>query len=159
MGGRGSGGHNRKPVARKKLEGNAGHRRLKKEPPAPIGEPKIPSYLGVPARREWKRVVALLLPTKTLSLIDADALGAYATSLAHLARIEKAIAKLRSPWLDDRIKLMRLRAELIRQLRGYQADFGLTPSSRAKLEVPDNDPTQDPLDDLFSGKDSSEVVQ
>ena len=44
MGGKGSGGHNRKPTAQKLAEGNRGKRRLNlREPKALPGEPQMPS--------------------------------------------------------------------------------------------------------------------
>jgi len=47
MGGKGSGGHNRKPTALKKLQGNPGKRKLNKNEPALVlGEPLMPLGLS-----------------------------------------------------------------------------------------------------------------
>ena len=61
MGGKGSGGHNRKPTAQKLAEGNRGKRRLNlREPKALPGEPQMPSGMTEQARAVWPEVVAML---------------------------------------------------------------------------------------------------
>ena len=60
MGGRGSGGKNRKPTAIKKAEGNRGKRKLnEREPVALAGEPAIPKVLSRAARAVWPSICAL----------------------------------------------------------------------------------------------------
>ena len=59
MGGKGSGGHNRKPTNLKKAEGNRGKRPLNlREPKALPGEPPMPSGMTEQARAVWPEVVS-----------------------------------------------------------------------------------------------------
>jgi phage terminase small subunit len=57
MGGKGSGGHNRKPIAQKKAEGNRGKRAINlRDPKALPGEPQMPSGMTEQAQSVWREV-------------------------------------------------------------------------------------------------------
>src|SRR5271155_6186955 len=94
MGGKGSGGSNRKPTALKKFLGNPGKRKLNdKEPAAPKGVPEMPRFLTIEARAEWKRIVPILCNMGLLTVADGKALAAYCSAYAQLAKAEAAIEK------------------------------------------------------------------
>jgi len=59
MGGTGSGGHNKKSVATKLLEGNPGKRKIPKVEvvTSSTGAPTCPTWLAPEAKREWRRTL------------------------------------------------------------------------------------------------------
>jgi len=171
VGGRGSGGHNRKSTARKKLEGNRGHRKLNsKEPKPKPGAPAMPPYVFASrfARDEWNRLVPLLLEMKILTTADGPALGGLCAAYSQLVMAENAIQKYGLMVADlehatgvGMVRVnpaVRIKSDALRHLRAFCSQFGLDPASRSKLSIR-NDPTQDPVDDFFSGKDTDEIVQ
>lgn len=172
MGGRGSGGRNRKPAAVKKTQGNAGHRRLKaKEPPAPSGAPAIPSYLNAQGRDEWNRLVPLLLEMKVLTKADGAALGALCSAYEQLVKATAAIEKygLICATLDQETGVavlkvnpgVRIKSDALRHIRSSLASFGLDPASRSRLSISEdpNDRPSDPLENIRRAKTASDVVQ
>ena len=57
-----------KPTALRLYEGNRGHRPLNdREPVALMGEPEMPKHLDRDARREWRRLVPLLMTMRVLT--------------------------------------------------------------------------------------------
>src|SRR5438132_13074356 len=94
MGGKNSGGRNRKPTAVKKLQGNAGKRKLNPREPKPkVGVPEMPAHLPKIAVLAWKRLVPILTGMNVLTIADGDALGAYCSAIAQWGQAELAIAK------------------------------------------------------------------
>lgn len=170
MGGRGSGGHNRKSTAVKKREGNRGHRKLnKKEPKPEPGVPPMPPYVQVSkyARAEWDRLVPLLIELKVLTKADGPSLGGLCSAFSQLVMAENAIQKYGLMVADlehttgvgiVRVNpAVRIKSDALRHLRAFCSQFGLDPASRSKLEI--DDPAQDKKDDFFSREDPDEVVQ
>ena len=150
MGGRGSGGHNRKPTALKRLEGNPGKRKLNDREPQPgPGRPEMPPGLSRIARQEWKQIVPRLEQMGVLTTVDGKALAAYCSTYAQWMQAEKNIAKygLVTAIVDpDGTGLVVLKAnpavkiksESLRLMRAFLSDFGLTPASRARLVTNDD---------------------
>jgi P27 family predicted phage terminase small subunit len=160
MGGKGSGGSNRKPTALKKFLGNPGKRKLnEKEPKAPKGVPEMPRFLNGEARAEWRRIVPVLCKMGVLTVADGKALAAYCSCYSQLAKAEAAIEKfgLICATLDQvtgvaELKVnpaVRIKSDALRQMKSFLIEFGLTPASRSKLKINANDDEPDALDDLF----------
>ena len=171
MGGRGSGGHNRKSTARKKLEGNPGHRKLNhKEPKPKPGTPPMPPYVAASriAREQWNRLVPILLELKVLTTADGPSLGGLCTAFSQLVMAENAIQKYglmvadleRSTGVATvRVNpAVRIKSDALRHLRAFCSLFGLDPASRSKISVESHGDSQDPMDDYLSGKAAGEVV-
>lgn len=177
MGGRGSGGHNRKDAEVKKRQGNAGHRNLNKHAPkgAP-GTPVMPEGLSAVAQQEWDDIVPLLV-RMGVQVCEADgkALAAYCSCYAQWMLAEKEIADygitinvVHSDEEDGEILFsefkvnpaVRVRSDALRQMKSFLIEFGLTPASRCKLETkPAGDAPTDALEDFLSGKASDDTVQ
>jgi phage terminase small subunit len=97
MGGRGSGGKNKKSDDRRELEGNAGHRPLNKKEPRPsTGEPAMPADLSIKARIIWKQLVPLLLEMKVLTVADSEALAALCTARVRWRQAEDLVERMGS---------------------------------------------------------------
>lgn len=181
MGGRGSGGKNRKPAAIKKAEGNRGKRKPKASLSVALpGEPPMPAFLVTPRLKAiWRMLVPILKKKGVLTEDCGIALGTLCSSYVHfsesdldVARREEEIrAKQRElERVEDHIEVLnkrlgaavRRRSDLLRHLRaGYQA-FGLDPSSHDGVSATDpKTPSQmkSRFDQILSAKsDKNEVV-
>jgi P27 family predicted phage terminase small subunit len=166
MGGKGSGGSNRKPTALKKFLGNPGKRKLnEKEPAAPKGVPEIPKFLSGEGRAEWRRIVPILCNMGVLTVADGKALGAYCSAYAQLCKAEAAIEKfgLICATLDQETGVaelkvnpaVRIKSDALRQMKSFLVEFGLTPASRSKLKINANPEDPDALDNLFDAPANS----
>lgn len=166
MGGKGSGGSNRKPTALKKFLGNPGKRKLNdREPEARKGVPEMPRFLNGEARAEWKRIIPILCDMGVLTVADGKALGAYCSAYSQLVKAEAAIEKygLICATLDQQTGVavlkvnpaVRIKSDSLRHMKSFLLEFGLTPASRSKLKINVNHDTPDALDSLFDAPATS----
>ena len=176
MGGRGSGGRNRKPTALKKIEGNRGKRVLNKKEPAPPAIPAtidaktLAGQLSALEQKFWDKIFPLVSDMNLMTGADAIALEQLCRFLAEeqectelLRRMGRLLAKK-----DGKGKLVgfsanalvRMRSDAAKHVRSYLAVFGLGPSFRSALSVENpNDSTQDPLENIRRAKTASDIVQ
>jgi P27 family predicted phage terminase small subunit len=135
----------RKPTAIRILEGNRSHRPLNDHEPTPLtGEPAMPKHLTATARREWRRLVPLLLSMRVLSESDGIALGILCSAYANLITAQQLMVKSatgsssgllmktasgyvqQSPLLS----IINAQSEIVsKQLQ----QFGLSPASRTRI--------------------------
>lgn len=175
MGGRGSGGRNRKPTALKKIEGNRGKRALNKKepkPPAipPTVDPKtLTGELSALEQKFWNKIFPIVSGMQLMTGADAIALEQLCRFLAEeqectalLNRMGRLLAKK-----DDKGNVsvvpnpaVRMRSDAAKHVRSYLAVFGLGPSFRSALAIenPDDSP-QDPLENIRRAKTASDIVQ
>lgn len=162
-----SGGHNAKTVKQHRLEGtlrksrHAGVRNPDPpEVPAETLKPPVP--LKAAERAEWKRMVARLQTAKTLTQVDDAALLQLVRLFVETeeivkehrevktlsAQLKRVIRKLEGSDLvravAEIVKLQQILAGHRRDLRlghlamrQYIVEFGLTPSSRGRVKLPD----------------------
>src|SRR3990167_3655274 len=125
------------PTAMKLLAGNPGKRPLNRRAPKPtLGVPPCPKWLSLEARKEWRWVVKELAQAGVLSRIDRTMLAVY----CHLvAEFVQAAAKGES-----------VIPAKIAQIRALASEFGLTPSSRARLSTLPQDEGKDPFEDIIN---------
>lgn len=136
-------GRKRKPTALRVLQGNPGKRPLpENEPVAPVGErtPGVPRHLKGDARRAWRKVAPVLHNMRVLTDADLHALEAYCVAYARWRKAEDELALgnyviktdkgnlVQSPWVGIANKAMD-------QMRRFMVEFGMTPSSRARVKV------------------------
>ncbi len=137
-----------KPPALKLLEGNPGHRPINENQPKPRPvAPKCPSWLATEARKEWRRVAPELERMGLLSGIDRAALAAYCQAYARWREAEETIDRLgltfrtNTGYEAPRPEVTIARQMMV-QMRAFCVEFGLTPSSRGRMtlpEVPDDE--------------------
>jgi P27 family predicted phage terminase small subunit len=156
MGGTGS-GRRGAPCAIKHLQGNLGHRPINEnEPKIEPGEP-VMSPLSEVAAREWRAIVPLLLGANVLTPADGNALAAYCTCYARAEKCRQEID--RNGTITKRAeRLMRIEDKALKLMKSYLIEFGLTPASRSRIKV-SNDQPQDKLGDFLNRKPTSEVAQ
>ena len=148
-------GRKPQPAAVKRLLGNPGKRKIKDDLPATPGAPPMPARLLVePAAVEkWNELVPLLLQLGTLTVADGEAL---ATLCEVYAAAQACLLELRATGPVMRTDLGGIKPNpagpLYRGLVSLQAslmnEFGLTPTSRARLGGKEEKPA-DEVEEFF----------
>lgn len=134
-----------KPTALKILEGNPGKRPLPKNEPKPKPTaPKCPSNISRKAKAEWKRIAPKLERIGILTEIDGSALAAYCQAYSRWVEAEEKLKDedltvttangnvLQNPLVNIANKQMLL-------MHRYLTEFGMTPSSRTRIQVKKDD--------------------
>lgn len=173
MGGKGSGGHNRKPAAIRKAQGNAGHRDINEaEPvPSPDQQPVMPIGMSIQAQRFWSELLPIVQSMEIMTCADALALGELCMALDVRMQAEEMIQKftILIPEKNElgvviRVKTnpaVRVASDADRRVRAFMGAFGLDPASRAGMRVgaPRNgDKKASALDAILRAKGSHDDV-
>jgi P27 family predicted phage terminase small subunit len=149
-----------KPIALKILDGNPGKRPIKESPQPTTSVPTCPAWLDKVAKAEWARITELLVELDLVAQVDRAALAAYCQAYAELQFatellrkegrvVEEAIvatAKRKKKGETERLlevvghkkKLhpaVKLQRDAFARVKAFITEFGLTPSSRARLAV------------------------
>lgn len=146
------GGRPPKPTKLKVLAGNPGKRPLNMNEPKPKPvAPKCPAWLDKEAKREWKRVAPELEKLGLLTVVDGSALAAYCQAYARWRQAEEMIRREGLTITTETGYVMphpavKIAEKSMQLIRGFCNEFGLTPSSRAKMTVPEVD---DDAEDFF----------
>lgn len=168
-------GRKPKPTALHVLNGNPSKiKDLGKNEPKPIPiAPKCPTWLHKNAKKEWKRIAPQLERLGLLTQVDMAALAAYCESWAQYREAIEFIHKKGSAYpiwerevdgsikYDDRgqpiLRYMQqwpqvsIANKALQNIKAFGTEFGLTPSSRGRLEVPGASEGDDPMEALLSG--------
>jgi P27 family predicted phage terminase small subunit len=139
------------PAARRKLEGNAGHRRIPKEPgfPEPAREDDPSELVGDRlALREWRRLVPILTTSRVLTAADRGSLVALCREWSRYLRATAEVKRrgmvvrtktgypLPNPYLGIGNRALHYCTKL-------WAELGLTPSSRTRVHPAQDDRPKD----------------
>jgi len=166
----------KKPTALHILHGNPSKIKDlgKNEPkPAPIA-PKCPPFLSKDAKKEWKRVAPQLEKLGLLTQIDMVALAGYCQSYARWKEAEEFLNDFGTTYTlwerndDGSIKtdvhgkpIMRyiqqfpqvsIANKAMQQIRAFCAEFGMTPSSRGRIQVPGMEDREDEMEQMLNKK-------
>lgn len=98
-----------------------------------------PSWLDEEARKEWERVVPLLKESTPVSELDTSMIASHCTLYSSIVRTTKQINEYgevietehgprQSPYFMARDKS-------IKEMKAVDSQLGLTPQSRARLEI------------------------
>lgn len=149
-------GRKPRPTHLKLIEGNPGKRALPRAEPKPEPKaPKPPTDLHGDALREWRRVAPQLERLGLLTGLDRAALAAYCWSWAQLLAAERTLAEssLLLKGRPDRGMVRNPAAAIARDAsrdcRAWCSEFGMTPSARGRMALPD-DPDDDDLETLLN---------
>ena len=161
------------PTSLKVLNGNPGKRPLPKNEPKPTPTaPDCPEWLSDNAKAEWQRIAPQLEKLGLLTQVDQTALAAYCESWALYKDCTEYIHKngysypLFERDKDGEIKRdshgkpllkymqqwpqVSIANKALMQVRAFCTEFGLTPSSRGRLQVPGASEANE-LDGILSG--------
>ena len=156
-------GRKPKPTGLKLIAGtDRADRRNDAEPKPAPALPAPPAFLSDEAKAEWTRTADQLYQLGILSKIDRAALGAYCQAYGRWEQAERALARMaerdavthgmmikttngnavQNPLLGTANKAM---ADMMR----YAAEFGMTPSARARIKAEPLGEEDDPAQKYF----------
>jgi len=140
----------RKPVPTeiKRLMGNPGHKRMPKPGEEPTPElvpalPPAPSWLGDYGATEWERVGPYLVTQRLLTQADLLAFSAYCANvdlmIESLLDIQKNGHTIIGTRGHVRNPALASFTQAVTSMRALATEFGMTPSSRARMRLPGDD--------------------
>lgn len=98
--------------------------------------PPIPSWLSKDAKLEWRRVIPGLVKRKILTVADLGSLENYCVACGHVREIERLI---QAAGLAIDPALFRLQDKAMQTARQLAAELGLTPVSRSRPVMRNDD--------------------
>jgi len=154
------------PTKLKKLRGNPGHRPLPKNEPQPKQRAKVPPaprYLDAVAKKEWRRVAKQMHAIGLLTEVDITALSAYcqcfSTWVDATKKVQELGAIVRTPsGYPTQSPFLGIANKAQVEMRKWLTEFGMTPSSRSRVEVKDAEEGND-LDDFLDEYEGPAVVK
>jgi P27 family predicted phage terminase small subunit len=138
---KGRSGGRPQPTRLKLLRGNPGKRPLKAGEPEPdVSLPEPPAHLSDEAKREWRRVGALLVTLGLVSELDRAALATYCQAWGRWVEAEEALRQygvvIKSPsGFPIQSPFLAVANKALEQMRWALLEFGLTPASRTKVHA------------------------
>ena len=143
------------------LEGNPGRRPLNKTKVIVENKiPKCPDTLTSPvAQKEWRRMARLMGSMGLLTALDLRAFEGYCSAYARWIEAEEFISKHGMVYKTPKGMLaavphVQIAAANLRLVREFSNEFGLTPSSRSRMNTSSgNDDDDDLMASLLRGKD------
>ena len=144
------------PTVLKMVKGNPGKRPINKNEPQPEkGIPACPEHLKDHSKEAWDRLCVVLDDMGVLTMADASALEMLCGIYGRIRKLHKQIEK-------DGLVIDTVNVNGDRMMRGnpavsqlekaeslfknYLTEFGLTPSSRTKIQVNKKSEDNDPLE-------------
>lgn len=147
-----------KPLAIKILEGNPGKRPLNLNEPKPKKvKPECPDWLEDEAKKEWFRIVPELERLGLLTVVDVAALIGYCQSWARYVEAEKYLSENDTVFVTDKgymgqVPQVAMAQKYLKLCQSFMIQFGLTPSSRTRINSSPEDEDEDPMAKLFKKK-------
>lgn len=150
------GGHNAKPTQLKVLQGTARSDRVHPDEPRPdpLDDLTPPTGLDAYGRDAWTRNAPVLTRLGLLTEADRDALAAYCMAYSRWRRANIALRKVKPD--DESYRAIAVTVEKAEQaMRLLAGEFGMTPSSRSRLQVAPSDVAVDPMEEILRGRRSA----
>lgn len=146
-----------KPTELKVLEGNPGKRELNNGPKYDLSEKyrKPPDYLGTYGKKEWKRIFPLLEKNGLITDADYTMLAAYCQSVNNWIYAEKSKKADGDFYITDKGNEVQrpcvgIANAALANILKFGREFGLSPASRADLNVDAAEKSENPLLTLMS---------
>ena len=122
--------------------------------------PEAPEWLDPASKAEWNRVAAELIKNGIMTELDVTALEMYCKSYSRWKEAERQMDAAKTTIMKtgkDGTYLQQLPQVSIAQkyqkiCQSWMAEFGLTPSARARGVQQRNDETPNPVNTIFKGK-------
>lgn len=153
------------PTAAKQLRGNPGKRPINKAEPKPqVGAPEMPAGLCAVAQVEWARIIPELEAMKVLTRVDGSALAAYCQAFARWLQAEAEIDRNGITFISmflnkdgeavagdiKKNPAVTVSSDCVKIMGKFLAEFGMTPSSRSRLQVAAQGDEVDPMEEFLS---------
>ncbi|WP_127111722.1 phage terminase small subunit P27 family [Shimia sediminis] len=105
--------------------------------------PPVPKYLSAHAKAEWKRIMPQLIGRRIITKADLAGVENYCAAVG----AARTIADTMSAGALPDLKMGGLQIRYMQTARQLAAEYGLTPTSRARIGagLPDDDDEVNPL--------------
>lgn len=159
------GGRRPLPTEVKRLMGNPGRRKLPKPGEEPTPEvvsslPPSPDWLGEYGAKEWERVGPILIEQRLLTESDLYTFGAYCANVDLMVESKLDIKKnghvIAGARGEVRNPALAAFSQAVTSLRALATEFGMTPSSRARMRLPGDD--GESLSDLMADDSAEDIT-
>lgn len=129
------------PTPLRALRGNPQHTPLPQNEPQPDPKrPTCPAWLDHEAKAEWRRVVPRLHAIGLLRYVDRAALATYCSMWSMLVEARQGVALNGTTLITERGPITNpdsnLAIKLAATVRAYCSEFGLTSTSRSRMQIP-----------------------
>jgi P27 family predicted phage terminase small subunit len=138
-----------KPAGLRLLEGNRSHRRVREGVKVALKAPTCPEWLSAIAKTEWRRITPRLEKLGLVGEVDMAALAAYCENLAIVVQCSNFIrrkggyAKYLSGKNSQTAPHLVAMNKAFEKIRAFCSEFGMTPSSRGRMDTPNTDDASD----------------
>jgi len=102
--------------------------------------PKVPPYLSKEAQAEWRRIMPQLIARRIITAADLAGVENYCTQIGIIRQIETE-RKANGGTID--VKLFGVLNRAAQTARQLAAEYGLTPTSRARIGAVEGDDDDD----------------
>lgn len=130
-----------KPTVIRRMEGNRSRRPYNENEPQPrVAQPKCPEHLDEDARKEWRRLVRILMRIRVLTEADGIALGnlcqAYSTMIRAQKKLNESGLMMKTPsGYVQQSPLIGIINSSMHTITALVREFGLTPASRTRIQT------------------------
>jgi len=147
-----------KPTHMRVIEGNPGKRALPAGEPAPrrgARTPSMPGWLPENAQAIWRQHARALWELGLLTEIDVDALATLSETTALYRTAVRMIGTGGAVWTSEETGYTQasawvaIRNNTLKQMRALWQEFGMTPSSRTRVQVGKTEEEKNPLQALM----------
>jgi P27 family predicted phage terminase small subunit len=112
--------------------------------------PKPPKWFSLEAKYEWKRIMPLLIERKILTQADMGSVESYCVATGQVAQMEKIIAIETAIVTGTHGKrahpAVKIQSDAMTRARLLASELGLTPVSRSRPTIQDDDDADSLLD-------------
>ena len=151
-------GRKPKPSVLRLIEGNPGGRPLPQDEPQPrVCLPSCPRWLSLEAKREWRRLGPRLRAAGIMTELDGTALALLCQTWSRWKDAEERVDRFGAVVQGSHGQVMRspytrIAAQALDQLLRLLVEFGMTPSSRARVHGLSPASEVDPVEEWIRGK-------
>ena len=105
--------------------------------------PAAPAWLSADGKREWRRVVPVLVARKILTVADLGGLENYCTAIGQVREMERHLHKhghvIEVDGAMKRNPAVGIQSDAMTRARLLAAELGLTPVARSRPAIRDDD--------------------
>ena len=142
-----------KPTALKLIQGNPGKRPLNDMEPVagPLLDMKPPTWLDATGRKLWREMAPVIAGMGLLTEADAPAFGLLCQAFSRYRAAQLALRGVKPD--DENYRAVAITLEKAEaSFRLIAGEFGMTPTSRARLSVGKSQDDIDPMEELLRGR-------
>ena len=148
-----------KPLELRRLEGNRSKTFIPEKEPPPAAIVTCPAFLNAIARREWRRVAPQLQILGLLTALDRGPLAAYCQAYGTWVEASRKAIKKGLIYADSKDNIrknpyLNIVDQALNQIYRWCNEFGMTPSSRARMIVAAKGESNDPMEQLLSNRNN-----